>query len=362
MDSYLLAKDRLDAFISRLAASLSVFVPAKGQDGLWSYVPAARAAPSDALTPEGGNTNMSPKSFVFPQTEVLLRFDNRPGEGGMILRQEPGPAGRTVVLGVRPCDAKAFSMLDGIFGGGASGDASGDAPGADPYWAARRAATIFFGLACNYPCPTCFCDQMRCGPHHREGLDALWVDLGESYLVTPLTERGRELLAGLEPAGQADLDRAESLRAEAQALLTGKIPMDVIEEREVLALCALPLWEELAATCLNCGACTHACPTCHCFDIQDEVKGASGRRLRNWDSCMSGLFTRHASGHNPRGDKLSRVRQRFMHKFKYIPVKRGVVGCVGCGRCIKVCPVNIDVREVVRAMNTQPPGPPERSA
>jgi len=28
---------------------------------------------------------------------------------------------------------------------------------------------------------------------------------------------------------------------------------------------------------------------------------------------------------------------------------------VGCGRCIKACPVNIDVREVVRAMNTQLP-------
>jgi ferredoxin len=187
------------------------------------------------------------------------------------------------------------------------------------------------------------------------------VDLGESYLVTPLTERGRELVSGLEPATQAGLDRAESLKVEAQALLTEKIPLDGVNERSVLELCALPLWEELAATCLNCGACTHVCPTCHCFDIQDEVKGAAGRRLRNWDTCMSGLFTRHASGHNPRGDKLSRVRQRFMHKFKYIPVKRRVVGCVGCGRCVAACPVNIDVREVVRAMNARPPQLPERS-
>jgi len=347
MDSYLLAKDRLDEFITRLERSLPVFVPAKGPDGLWGYADASRAAPGGGMPPEGGNTNLSPKSFVFPQTEVLMRFDNRAGEGGMILREEPGPAGRALLLGVRPCDAKALAMLDGIFGqGGAS---------ADPYWAARREATLLFGLACNYPCPTCFCDQMGLGPHHREGLDAAWVDLGERYLVTPLTERGRELLSGLEAADQADLDRASLLAAEAASLLAAKVPMDRIETRTVLELCALPLWEELAATCLNCGACTHVCPTCHCFDIQDEVKGAAGRRLRNWDTCMSGLFTRHASGHNPRGESLTRVRQRFMHKFKYIPMKRGAVGCVGCGRCIKACPVNIDVREVVRAMNTQLP-------
>jgi ferredoxin len=343
MHSYLLAKDGLDAFISRLAESLSVFVPAKGADGQWDFVPAGRGATGGALTPEGGNTHLPPKSFVFPQTEVLMRFDNRAGEGGMVLREEPGPAGRALLLGVRPCDAKALRVLDGIFGQ--------DEASADPYWAARREATVFFGLACNYPCPTCFCDQMGCGPHHREGLDALWVDLGASYLATPLTGRGEHLLAGLEPAAQADLERAEILAAEAASLLTGKIPQDAIARRSVLELCELPLWAELAATCLNCGACTHVCPTCHCFDIQDEVKGASGRRLRNWDTCMSGLFTRHASGHNPRGEALARVRQRFMHKFKYIPLKRGAVGCVGCGRCVAACPVNIDVREVVRAMN-----------
>jgi sulfhydrogenase subunit beta (sulfur reductase) len=76
-------------------------------------------------------------------------------------------------------------------------------------------------------------------------------------------------------------------------------------------------------------------------------------RLRNWDYCMSGLFTQHGSGHNPRGTKKDRVRQRFMHKFKYIPQKRnGEIGCVGCGRCITLCPVNIDVRDVVRDMNS----------
>jgi NAD-dependent dihydropyrimidine dehydrogenase PreA subunit len=56
-----------------------------------------------------------------------------------------------------------------------------------------------------------------------------------------------------------------------------------------------------------------------------------------------------ARGIIPRPHKKERVRQRFMHKFKYIPLKRE--GEIGCGRCVTLCPVNIDVRDVVRDMS-----------
>jgi formate hydrogenlyase subunit 6/NADH:ubiquinone oxidoreductase subunit I len=60
----------------------------------------------------------------------------------------------------------------------------------------------------------------------------------------------------------------------------------------------------------------------------------------------------HGSGHNPREQKLQRVRQRFMHKFKYYVDKYGDgVACVGCGRCVQFCPVNIDIRRVGNLMN-----------
>ena len=65
---------------------------------------------------------------------------------------------------------------------------------------------------------------------------------------------------------------------------------------------------------------------------------------------MFPLFTLHASGHNPRGQKVQRVRNRFMHKMKYFPDRFGPVSCVGCGRCVRDCPVNIDIREVMRLM------------
>ncbi|NPA95415.1 MAG: 4Fe-4S ferredoxin, partial [Thermodesulfobacteria bacterium] len=66
--------------------------------------------------------------------------------------------------------------------------------------------------------------------------------------------------------------------------------------------------------------------------------------------CMFPLFTQHASGHNPRGDKIKRVRNRFMHKFKYFPDRFGPLSCVGCGRCVRDCPVNIDIRQVLNRL------------
>jgi ferredoxin len=119
-----------------------------------------------------------------------------------------------------------------------------------------------------------------------------------------------------------------------------------------MALYEADFWDDIAFSCINCGTCTYLCPTCWCFDIQDEVHGKHGIRERNWDSCMFPLFTLHGSGHNPRGQKVQRVRQRFMHKLKYYVDKYGDgIQCVGCGRCIQYCPVNIDIRKVCQLMN-----------
>jgi ferredoxin len=41
------------------------------------------------------------------------------------------------------------------------------------------------------------------------------------------------------------------------------------------------------------------------------------------------------------------LRQRFAHKLLYFPERYGALACTGCGRCIRACPVNIDIREVI---------------
>jgi ferredoxin len=37
-----------------------------------------------------------------------------------------------------------------------------------------------------------------------------------------------------------------------------------------------------------------------------------------------------------------------MHKFSYHPLNYEGLGCVGCGRCIDRCPVNLDIREALK--------------
>jgi ferredoxin len=111
-------------------------------------------------------------------------------------------------------------------------------------------------------------------------------------------------------------------------------------------------WERLADRCLSCHACTYVCPTCRCFDVADDTVAAGPgyahmKRLRAWDSCMAAAYRRIAGGHNARPAKAQRLRNRYFCKFCYSPLDFGAVACVGCGRCIEVCPVGVDIAEML---------------
>ena len=341
MSEKILPQDALKDLIYKCSLEHDVFAPIReGADMVW-----ARIKPEDELEFEFTNTDLSPKGFMFPQTECLMHFRNDPeDEQGMIMEEEPGLSRPRVLLNIRPCDAKAFSVLDLVF--------ERDEQSTDVYWKNKRENTVLIGLACKHPCPTCFCTSVNCGPHHQEGLDLLLVDLDDRFLVRVLTPKGEELTADLNTAVEDDRSRAEAQKRAAEEAIETGVSVDNIASRSVLEEYDHPCFERIFESCINCGTCTYYCPTCHCFDIQDETQEGYGHRIRNWDSCMSWLFTHHTSGHNPRGTKKDRVRQRFMHKFKYMPIKlHGAIGCVGCGRCTSKCPVNIDVRSVVNRMN-----------
>ena len=182
-----------------------------------------------------------------------------------------------------------------------------------------------------------------------EGSDVLMIDMGESYLVEFVTAKGEKILekmGDLEVAGEAWDEKKKELYDASEGKIKSHIPAKEIkpwldENFEH------PFWDSIHKNCLACGTCTYVCPTCHCFDITDEVKGDGGRRIRSWDTCMSWLFTVETSGHNPRSSQKERWRQRLMHKFRYFVDNYGVIACVGCGRCVRSCPVNIDIRKIV---------------
>jgi ferredoxin len=47
---------------------------------------------------------------------------------------------------------------------------------------------------------------------------------------------------------------------------------------------------------------------------------------------------------------MQRLRNRFYCKFCYYPKDFGPIACVGCGRCIVKCPVNVDIVEVLEGV------------
>jgi sulfhydrogenase subunit beta (sulfur reductase) len=293
------------------------------------------------------NTRLSPKSLVFPQSEEMLNYSLNEGEADHhILKETPKDYSPRAVIGIRPCDAKALALVKMNFDTDQY---------KDPYWLNLYNATTLVGLACSAPCSSCFCTTAGCGPFNEEGLDVLLMDRNDQYLAKPLTDKGSALLVGAGWTDTADdaqggIDQAKT---EAEAKITAKIETDNLRGTETMDLYNAEFWKDASFACLNCGTCTFSCPTCWCFDIQDEVYGKKGIRMRNWDSCMFPIFTVHTTGHNPRDTKLSRVRQRFMHKLKYFVDKyeQGIM-CVGCGRCVRQCPVNIDIRKISALMNS----------
>ena len=347
MTSKRFTKEAWNKAVEGLRESYKVWVPAK--DGAHHFFKEL----TDDITPDysATKTRMSPKHAVFPQSERMFEYSlEQTDPEANIMKEAPKDYSPEAIVGVRPCDAYSFNLVKINFD---------NKEYRDPWWANRYESTTFIGMGCTEPCSTCFCSSVGSGPFDEKGLDVLVYDMGDAYVAKALNEKGEKALAAMPGGQDAEADLAAAAEMAAKVDVPSKVSGDKLRSQKVTDLYDAPFWEELASGCLNCGACTFACPTCWCFDIQDEtwnregeVRKRQGDRIRNWDSCMFPLFTLHASGHNPRGLKVQRVRQRFMHKLKYYVDKYdGGVLCVGCGRCVDACPVNIDIRQVFELMN-----------
>ncbi len=335
----ILTKKSFPLWVKELV-SYKIYAPQKNGD-LWNFETIKKP---ESINLDFPNTVLPPKNIIFPQREVLLEFESS-NENKLQVKETLPDDDPTIIFGVRPCDAKALTLTDKVF----SGDFK------DPYYWKRRNSTVLIGLACNIPpSPNCFCLSVGGSPHSKEGLDILMTDLGDKYFVESLSEKGSTLINLAKPLFQqpkaADKKAVEKTQAEAEKKITRQIK-DIKKIPSILKnMFDSPLWDEESLSCLRCGICTYLCPTCHCFDINDEVASSSpvkGKRVRTWDTCQFPDFTMHSSGHNPRPDRASRLRQRIFHKFQYFVERYQNYLCTGCGRCISKCPVGIDIIEVL---------------
>jgi ferredoxin len=285
------------------------------------------------------NPIISPiKELLFPAQEAIIEYERK--ERSWETKTEKPPE-KTVLFGLRSCDLSALQFMDKFFLTGFK----------DNFYAAKRDNLILVNFTCSTPVDSCFCVCADAGPAKQEGYDLQITKLSTAYLVEIGSDKGEELIS-LAASGFADAQEKDVLEKAALIEETKnnkfKLPTtyfakairhvttDDVNEK---------LWDKLGARCIACGTCSFVCPTCTCFNVNDEQKSPDkGARWRTWDSCMYSGFTREVSGHNPRALQKERVKRRYYHKLSYhYMTQMGTHGCVGCGRCIISCLGGIDM-------------------
>lgn len=330
-----LPKDQLDFFASVLQQFGEVHAPVARGD---KYVFARLDRWSDAVL-DYNRTILPPKKYFLPPCETLLRY--RHGAGYVAASEDLGR--RIVLFGVHACDIYGLNILEEVF--------AGKFP--DPYFQARRKNIAIIGIDCT-PDEHCFCRSMRADFVDR-GFDLFLNDIGDYYLAFVGTARGDDMVlaAGslFEPVSREDIDEYKR-RSEAKRKAF-QIDVEIRDLPEIFEMeYQAGIWEELGKRCLSCGSCSMVCPTCYCYDVVDEVELGSrdGNRVRQWDSCLFSSHALVAGGENFRESRASRIKFRFYHKQRGFVAEYGRPSCIGCGRCIEACPVNIDIIEVLKML------------
>lgn len=327
----LIRKQSMEKLYNLLSTGRKVFAPVSGQDNQTEYI---YNPPFSMVTFDHIRSVLSVKNVVFPKVENLLYFRNSKSETE-ISEIDTEKIPEVVLWCTHPCDNAAVDILRSIFCW----------DNEDRFFSERMDKLTVIGLACHSSDEYCFCTSVGLKPDNLKGSDILLSKREDGdYQAEILTEKGEAIVSSAP-------DLFEPLQEGKLVITTVKQKFSHKQVTEKLASAfEHPFWIENSLRCIGCGACAYLCPTCACFDIQDETKGNTGRRYRSWDSCGFGLFTLHTSGHNPRSVQSQRWRQRLMHKFSYMPERNESLGCVGCGRCSSGCPVDMNIAEQLEAL------------
>lgn len=288
------------------------------------------------------------KRFLVPPEETL--FDYKKDK-----MTEVKKVGKQVIFGINPVDLKAVVMLNQIFE-------------RDPWYQERMRRTLVIGQSL---IPADVEHNIFQIKYEEDILEHLQFDIflevqpaspakrgepaptregrggGNKYFVYTGSEEGQKLLEDFGYKDYEHIEFAGPIKEE------GLDPMMVKYRDALRKTYKKEIWEDdIGARCIECGKCTLICPTCFCFDIKDQpdLVGDGGVRKRSWGACFYNDFSEVAGGHKFLKTTAERIHFWYYHKFVRIPDQIQIMGCVGCGRCAKVCPVNINIFKVLAAL------------
>lgn len=337
-----ISKDKIDSLFELIGSKQPLYLPVDNNSGKADF---AKWQKGTKLS-EKLKTIRSAKDFFFPKTEHLVSYEMSGKEVKVVdPRKEVGDF---VIFGVRACDARGFTAIDNVYL---------NTNPVDSYYKNRREHGTVIVLACNEPAKTCFCSTF--------GIDAslakpagdvsCWLADGKYYFEAN-TDKGKAFVENAKSALEdADTSAVEACRKDiaekVEKLPFAHLDLSKFQGKDMLKIFNSKIWDKVSEPCVGCGTCTYVCPTCMCFDVRDFATSNGVRQIRCWDSCMYNDFTQMAA-ENPRHTQKERSRQRFMHKLMYYPMAHdGMFSCVGCGRCVENCPVNMNIVKVIKAVN-----------
>jgi len=322
-------KEQFKSFVSALLGTEQTVIGVQAKNDKFAF---AELKNADDLRLDYDVTILSPRKYVLPPKENLLSFK----VGGS--SQSVQEAEKMVVLGVHPYDVVAINQMDELF----SQDEY------DTHYMNRRQNITIIACDVVTPSKNVFASSMNTATCDK-GYDLLLTDIGDAYVVDAPTEKGQALVKmmnGAKEATAADLEKRKAVQEKNQlALNKHQLECKPSFLPKLLEKAYHhPVWEEKAELCYSCGSCNQVCPTCYCFDVQDEVNWdlETGCRYRAWDGCLLQNFATVAGNHNFRKKREDRFRHRMYRKGKYVPSKiGGEIACVGCGRCVSACTAHI---------------------
>ncbi len=327
MKTYFLPDSDLTGFVQSIMAKWPVTAPVANK----SRFVFDELTSAEELRLDYDTTILPPKKVMFPAKQDLIHFDSEGFHATLNPREQ-------VLLGVHPHDIKGIAMSDIFY----------EDRQADSNYLANRRATIIIGTSVQTHYKHAFFGSINVDKP-AEGHDAFMTKIDGGYVFEAVTDRGDEIakLGSLSEASEAQVEAAAAANQAAMESCPEKLSGTSAEIQEkVRGSFKSPIWEESAKDCLSCGSCNIVCPTCYCFDVQDEwnVDGVSGTRSRLWDACLTSEFSEVTAqgGHeNFREDRAARYRHRFMRKAAYLNEQLGGPACTGCGRCSGACTADI---------------------